>query len=134
MAHAPRRLWGALIVVVITLAGALFLLGRLDDRTVAALLHEANYIERGAKFNVSVGMPVDDAARALEQQGLLQRDDSDVAFLVSSGWRCGRRTMQPGETILMFKDETWRSGMICLFEADGRVAAIGWTFSPIELP
>lgn len=77
------------------------------------------HIERGQRFGVRIGMPLEEAHAIWVRRGLRPSP--------ASGRECGGRGAGPGDQIEIFFGTGWDSGRhYCLLAVDGRVAVIGW--------
>jgi hypothetical protein len=82
-----------------------------------------SHIERGGRFGVRVGMPLEEAHAIWVRRGL--RPSPPRANEMSE--ECGGRGRGPGDQIEVFFGTGWDSGRTyCLLAVDGRVAVIGW--------
>lgn len=132
MKRARRTAVAVVVLTILALVGYSFL--RPMDRTVAALGASASYTEAGSRFGVTIGEPVAVAQEHLSAAGMTRSDPVVEKLLVADPFVCGGRRRQSDENVRLFNDNSWRHGLICLFERNGHVVALGWTFQPITLP
>lgn len=79
-----------------------------------------SHIERGSRFGVRIGMPLEEAHSIFVRRGL-RGGASEMST------ECGGRRRGPGDQIEVFVGTGWDSGRnYCLLAVDGRVAVIGW--------
>jgi hypothetical protein len=104
------------------------------DQTISALTASSGFIESGTKFDVSVDTPTESAAATLRARGLRAPPNNVENALQANLSSCGGRYQQRDEGLIVTQDQTWRHGIVCLFYRNDRVTAIGWSFSPLELP
>lgn len=127
------RRTSVLIVGVIVLSGLAMLLQPLD-RSYAVFFEEAGYVDTGTKFNLTVGMNSQTARTVALESGWRPLEEGVTGALVAGGWRCGGRQIQSSDEVQMYRENSWRNGLLCIFEEDGTVTGIGWSFSPLTLP
>lgn len=82
-------------------------------------------IERGQRFGVQIGTPLDDARTVLRRRGF--QDELPITNQELPG--CGDRSRQQGEEVSAFSSPRLGLPLVCLFVVSGRVAAIAWEYT-----
>lgn len=110
-------IWLALIAALV---GIGFL--KADEFNRAGMLSSEGYIESGSKFDVTIGMPRDAAARRLSDRGLEEVEQ------LTADQSCHGRSYGADRQVELWYDRSWRRGTICLSSTGNRVASLSWIY------
>lgn len=98
-----------------------------DDLNRAAITGSDGFIDSGKKFGIRVGVPRADAASILQRRGLTLGQPSTPGRCLS------RDYSREGQSVTLWDDRTWRRGVICIGEVDGKVSSISWAIGGWQL-
>lgn len=111
-------IWGAFVAALLGLA--LFMLNPLNRLVLTSRTGQTPQ----ASFPIDVvGQDFQSARDALEGAGIRYSRE------VTSG-RCANVEIGENYRAFMFRDTSWRRGVVCLLEQDGVVESVAWWFSP----
>ena len=113
----------AIILLVLVVGTATFLL---DERNRSTLFGDTGSIEAGSKYGVSTNMSLAEASARLEHIGFAAEAISSNGPIVSCGSGGYRR--REGQSFYLFREQTWRKGLVCLVEQRGHLVAIAWSW------
>lgn len=77
-------------------------------------------------LDVEQGDSISDVRRLLVQRGLSEQD-----FVALEIERCANRQVPDADYVYLFRDRSWRRGVVCVFTLDNEVINIAWSFNPL---
>lgn len=111
-------IWG--VVAAAMLGLAVFLLNPLNRLVLTARTGQTPQ----TSFPIDVvGRDFQSARLALEESGISYHRE------IVNG-RCANVDIDENHRAFMFRDASWRRGVVCLMEQDGVVDSVAWWFSP----
>jgi len=111
------RGFAAIAAVALLTAGWL----AVDERSRWLAMNRDGQLTKGCALGVCVGDARDEALGTLRRHGL-----TDV--LEVAGGSSEAPNVEAGRTLVSIRDNSWRNGVFSLEIADGRVAAISWSY------
>lgn len=117
MSNRIFRWFGGVAALAAMIGGFMLL-----DARNAALLPPQGYVDSGGKFGVVIGEPERVAlARVSHLTGV-------SLYQKSEGGLCVFRRYETSDHVVMFADDSWRKGTICVVSRGGMVREVVWSF------
>jgi hypothetical protein len=108
------------VLSVVTLAVCAVILA--DDFNRAGLFGSGGTTSKRSVFGLEIGMPGAEVSRRLARQGLA-RGAPGVP-----GECLGRSFAAAGETLILWDDNSWRRGVLCIGLKHDAVSSIAWSY------
>jgi hypothetical protein len=121
-------LFGALVIALATFAVVFF---GTSERNRLAVIYTKGTIQ-GESQETLLGVKLGDLAYKSEEE-MAERHltlTDAIGTVAGPDYSCYPGQRQ-GVPILVFEDETWRRGVVCLSLENGHVARIDWFYDPI---
>lgn len=93
-----------------------------DDFARSGVLASRGAIDSGQRFGIQIGEPISDATSHLEAKGIERVDIGDRK-------RCHSHSNPNATDVRLFRDDSWRSGTICVFADESGVIRISWWYN-----
>jgi hypothetical protein len=126
MKRLPNRTIAVALLLLAIALGVFFL--AIDERN-RLMFTQPKVLGEGETFlGVSLSMPAQVAERTLIQQDLRLTDYGSDPQMAAT---CGPRVPEADEELKIFNDSnSWRIGLVCVFEREGRVVSMFAAYLP----
>lgn len=117
----------AAILLLLVVLGLLF---GADGLTRTAILNSSDILSEGGRFGLEIGAGKRTIAPRMKELGLRRVHLNSIRERNPTN-SCHGVAYSSQHEVQVFRDKSWRHGVICVVLRDARVEAISWHFTPI---